>query len=113
MRDVVKQICDDDEFMEVMPYFAANLVIGYCRLEGRTVGIIANQPHVLGEHLIVMLLIGVVRTCDCYGIPLLVFVDVPGFYLGAKEEKKGILRHGCKMLYAFSEATVPKVTVIM
>jgi len=116
VRDVVKQICDDAEFMEIMPCFAANLVIGYCRLKGRTVGIIANQPCVLGGSLdcdAADKCARFVRTCDCYCIPVLVFVDVPGFYPGLKEERKGILRHGCKMLYAFSEATVPKVTVIM
>lgn len=116
VRNVVKQICDDSEFMEVMPCFAANLVIGYCRLDGRTVGIVANQPCVLGGALDCDAsdkCARFVRTCDCYNIPILVLVDVPGFYPGQKEEKKGILRHGCKMLYAFSEATVPKVTVIM
>ena len=116
VREVVGKICDDGEFMEVLPDFAANLVTGFCRLDGRTVGIVANQPRVIGGSLdcdSADKCARFVRVCDCYDIPVLVFEDVPGFYPGSREEKKGILRHGCKMLYAFAEATVPKITVIM
>ncbi len=116
VRCVIKKICDNKDFLEVLPEFAANLVTGFCRLEGKTIGIVANQPMVKGGALDCDAsdkCARFVRTCDCYGIPILVLEDVPGFYPGIAEEKKGILRHGCKMLYAFAEATVPKVTVIM
>lgn len=116
VRHVIKKISDNKNFLEVLSEFAANLVIGFCRLGGKTIGIVANQPQIKGGALDCDAsdkCARFVRTCDCYGIPILVLEDVPGYYPGMAEERKGILRHGCKMLYAFAEATVPKVTVIM
>lgn len=116
VRNVIINLCDNKEFLEVLPEFASNLVTGFCRLEGQTIGIVANQPQVKGGALDCDAsdkCARFVRTCDCYDVPILVLEDVPGFYPGIAEEKKGILRHGCKMLYAFAEATVPKITVIM
>lgn len=113
---VIDRIVDGREFMELLPQFAPNMIIGFARLNGKTVGVIANQASCLGGAIdcdAADKCSRFVRTCDCYGIPLLVLVDVPGFFPGLNEEKKGILRHGCKMLYAFAEASVPKVTLIM
>lgn len=116
VREIINCLVDHSLFFEVSEQFAANIVTGFARLKGRSVGIIANQPMVLGGAIdcdAADKCARFVRTCDCFNIPLLVLVDVPGFYPGAAEEKKGILRHGSKMLYAFSEATVPKISVIM
>lgn len=115
IRDIINCVVDDDSFFEVAPEFAVCVVTGFARIEGRTVGIIANNPAGLG---------GImncdasdkaarfVRYCDAFDIPLLNFVDIPGFIPGPQEEQKGIIRHGAKLIYAYSEATVPKVTVI-
>ena len=116
VRHVIELLADENSFMEVSKDFAGNMVVGFCRFEGQTIGLVANQPSVLGGAIncdAADKCSRFVRFCDCYDIPLLVLVDVPGFYPGTAEEKKGILRHGSKMLYAFSEATVPKVSLIM
>lgn len=116
VRNVIKNLVDDEIFMEVSSDFAGNMVVGFARMDGKTIGIVANQPSVLGGAIncdAADKSSRFVRFCDCFEIPLFVLVDVPGFYPGKSEEAKGILRHGSKMLYAFSEATVPKVTLIM
>jgi methylmalonyl-CoA decarboxylase alpha subunit len=113
--DVIRAIVDNGDFMEVQPYFAQNIVIGYARLNGQSVGIIANQPKVLAGCLDVNASdksARFVRTCDAFNIPILNIVDVPGFLPGSTQEYGGIIRHGAKMLYAYSEATVPKITLI-
>ncbi len=115
VKEVIRKIVDDGEFMEYQALFAQNMVTGYARLNGQTVGIIANQPKVLAGALDIN---GsdkagrFIRTCDAYNIPLLCIEDVPGFLPGTSQEYGGIIRHGAKMLYAFSEATVPKITMI-
>jgi propionyl-CoA carboxylase beta chain len=115
MREVIEQIADENSFFEVHKDFAENIVVGFARLAGKSIGIVANQPAVLA---------GVldnnssrkgarfVRFCDCFNIPLLTLVDVPGFLPGTDQEWNGIITNGAKLLYAFSEATVPKITVI-
>lgn len=113
--DVIDAVVDDDSFFEVEAEFAANAVVGFAKIEGRTVGIVANNPKTFGGLLNTDASDKIarhVRYCDCYDIPLLNFVDVPGFLPGPQEEQKGIIRHGAKVLYAYSEASVPKVTVI-
>ncbi len=115
MKDVIKKIVDDGHFFEVHEDFAKNIVVGYARLNGKTIGIVANQPQVLAGALNVDASVKAgrfVRFCDAFNIPLLTFVDVPGFMPGVSEEKGGIIRHGAKLLYAYAEATVPKVTLI-
>ena len=99
----------------MQPDFAANIVIGFLRLDGRSVGVVANQPAVLAGCLDVsssMKAARFVRFCDCFNIPLVTFVDVPGFLPGTSQEYGGIIKHGAKLLYAFTEATVPKITII-
>lgn len=116
VREVINRVIDDDTFFEVMPEFAANAVVGFGKIEGKTVGIVANNPSYLGGVLNCDASDKIarhVRYCDCYNIPLLNFVDVPGFIPGPQEEQKGIIRHGAKILYAYAEAAVPKVTVIL
>ena len=116
VKEVINRTVDNSSFFEILPSFAKNIVVGFARIDGKTVGIVANQPNVMGGALdcdSADKSARFVRTCDCFGIPLLVLVDVPGYYPGSKEEKKGILRHGAKLLYAFAEATVPKISVIM
>jgi acetyl-CoA carboxylase carboxyltransferase component len=115
IRDVIRRVVDDGRFLEVQPLFAPNLVVGFARLDGQSVGVVANQP----QHLAGALDSGAsvkgarfVRFCDAFNIPLLTFVDVPGFLPGTEQEHGGIIRHGAKLLYAFAEATVPKLTVI-
>lgn len=116
VRQVISCLSDEKKFFEVSADFATNMVVGFCRLDGKTVGVVANQPAVMGGAIdcdAADKCARFVRFCDSFDIPLLVMVDVPGFYPGKAEEKKGILRHGSKMLYAFSEATVPKISLIM
>src|SRR5207249_5923988 len=106
---------DDGGFLEVHEHFARNLVVGFARLAGRPVGIVANQPAVLAGCLDIDASVKgarFVRCCDAFAIPLVVFEDVPGFLPGVRQEHGGIIRHGAKLLYAFAEATVPRVTVI-
>jgi propionyl-CoA carboxylase beta chain len=115
MKDVVKAVVDDRHFFEVAARFARNMVVGFARLNGRPVGVVANQPAVLAGCLDIDASVKgarFVRFCDAFNIPLLTFVDVPGFLPGTDQEWGGIIKHGAKLLYAFAEATVPKVTVI-
>ena len=115
MREVVKEVADEDSFMEVHKNFAENIIVGFARIEGRSIGIVGNQPASLAGVLDIASSIKAarfVRFCDSFNIPLLVFVDVPGFLPGTDQEWHGIISHGAKLLYAFSEATVPRVTVI-
>lgn len=115
MKDLIYKIVDEGEFFEIQPAFAANIIIGFARLEGQTVGIVANQPLVLAGCLDIdssRKAARFVRFCDCFNIPLITFVDVPGFLPGTTQEHGGIIKHGAKLLFAFAEATVPKVTVI-
>ncbi|HLU89827.1 MAG TPA: acyl-CoA carboxylase subunit beta [Cyclobacteriaceae bacterium] len=115
MRDVVEGIIDGQSFLEVHKDFADNIVVGFGRIAGRSIGIVGNQPAsmagVLDNHASVKAA-RFVRFCDCFNIPLLVLVDVPGFLPGTDQEWNGIISHGAKLLYAFSEATVPRITVI-
>ncbi len=115
MRDVIHHIVDDGYFFEVQQLFAPNIVVGFARLGGRAVGIVANQPAFLAGVLDISASVKgarFVRFCDCFNIPLVTFEDVPGFLPGVSQEHGGIITHGAKLLYAFAEATVPKVTVI-
>lgn len=115
MHEVISGIIDDDSFFEIHKNFAENIIVGFSRIGGRSVGIIANQPMVLAGVLDVNSSIKAARFtrfCDCFNIPLLVLVDVPGFLPGTDQEWNGIIVHGAKLLYALSEATVPRVTVI-
>jgi propionyl-CoA carboxylase beta chain len=115
MHDVVRAIVDERDFLEVHAAYARNLIVGFARLNGRPVGIVANQPaHLAGVLDIDASLKGArfVRFCDCFNLPLVVFEDVPGFLPGVGQEHGGIIKHGAKLLYAFCEATVPKITVI-
>src|SRR6266513_1073971 len=115
MRDVVKLIVDDEEFFEVHEHYAKNIICGFARLDGFAIGVVGNQPAQLAGVLDIdasTKAARFVRTCDAFNIPLLTFVDVPGFLPGTNQEWGGIIRHGAKLLYAFTEATVPKLTVI-
>jgi len=115
MHDVIGAIVDDRDFLEIQPGWAANILIGFARLGGRSVGIVAQQPAVLAGALDIDAsnkAARFVRTCDCFNIPLVTFVDVPGFLPGVAQEHGGIIKHGAKLLYAYCEATVPKLTVI-
>ena len=113
---VIKAIVDDGDFLELKPKFARNLVIGLGRLDGYPVGFVANQPMFLGGSLDVDAsdkAARFIRFCDAFNIPLVTLMDVPGFFPGKQQEQKGIIRHGAKMLYAYAEATVPKITIIL
>ncbi len=115
MHEVITAIVDSGDFFEVQEHYAANIIVGFARLNGRSVGIVANQPAVLAGVLDINASdkgARFVRFCDCFNIPLVVFEDVPGFLPGKNQEHGGIIRHGAKLLYAFTEATVPKMTVI-
>lgn len=116
MKDVIRALVDDGDFFEYQPYFAQNILTGFARIGGKSVGIIANQPKVLAGCLNVDASdksARFIRTCDAFNIPLLNIIDVPGFLPGTSQEYGGIIRHGAKMLYAYSEATVPKVSLIV
>ena len=115
MLEVIRAVADSGQFLQVHQYFAPNLVVGFARFGGRSVGVVANQPaHLAGVLDIDASVKGArfVRFCDAFNIPLLTFEDVPGFLPGTQQEYGGIIRHGAKLLYAFAEATVPKVTVV-
>jgi propionyl-CoA carboxylase beta chain len=115
MHDVIRHLVDTDDFFEIQPDFGENLITGFSRIGGRPVGIVANQPAVLAGTLDIDASIKgarFVRTCDAFNVPLLVMEDVPGFLPGTDQEWNGIIKHGAKLLYAFCEATVPRITVI-
>src|SRR5579863_4356289 len=116
VRDVIVRVVDNQDFLEIQPEFAANIVIGFGRLQGRPVGIVANQPCVQAGALDIDASdksARFVRFCNAFNIPLLTFVDVPGFLPGVEQERGGIIRHGAKLLFAYSAATVPKITVVL
>jgi acetyl-CoA carboxylase carboxyltransferase component len=115
MHDVIKVVVDDRHFFEIQPDFAKNIIVGFARLGGQAVGIVANNPR----HMAGTLNIDAsdkaarfIRTCDCFNVPIVTFVDVTGFMPGVAQEHAGIIRHGAKMLYAYAEASVPKITLI-
>lgn len=115
MKELILSVVDNADFLELQPDFAPNILIGFGRLDGRTVGIVANQPMILAGCLDINAsrkAARFVRFCDCFNIPIITFVDVPGFLPGLEQEQGGIIKHGAKLLFAFAEATVPKVTVI-
>jgi len=115
IKELILKVVDEGDFFELQEAYARNIVIGFARMEGRTVGIVANQPMVLAGCLDIASSVKAarfVRFCDCFGIPIVTFVDVPGFLPGTAQEHGGIIKHGAKLLFAYAEATVPKVTVI-
>jgi propionyl-CoA carboxylase beta chain len=115
MHELIRKVADEGDFFEIQPRHAANIIVGFCRIEGRTVGVVANQPMVLAGVLDInssKKAARFVRFCDAFDIPILTFVDVPGFLPGVGQEHHGIIKHGAKLLFAYAEATVPKITVI-
>jgi len=115
IRDIIRVVLDNKEFLEVQKFYATNMVVGFGRLNGAVAGIVANQPRSLAGCLDIkasMKCARFVRTCDSFNIPLVTFVDVPGFLPGLQQEYGGIIKHGAKIIYAYCEATVPKITVI-
>jgi propionyl-CoA carboxylase beta chain len=115
IKDLITEVADEGRFLEVQPGYAGNIVVGFCRLGGRSVGVIANQPAHLAGVLDVdssLKAARFVRFCDAFNIPMWVIEDVPGFLPGVSQEHGGIIKHGAKLLFAFCEATVPKVTLI-
>ncbi|KAM6912944.1 propionyl-CoA carboxylase beta chain, mitochondrial [Xenentodon cancila] len=115
MLDIIHSIVDERDFFEIMPNYAKNIVVGFARMNGRTVGIVGNQPKVASGCLDINSSVKgarFVRFCDAFNIPIITFVDVPGFLPGTSQEYGGIIRHGAKLLFAFAEATVPKITII-
>jgi len=115
IRDVIRAVVDGSQFLEVHSHYAMNGVVGFARINGQSVGIVANQPKVLAGCLDINVsdkIARFIRFCDCFNISIITFMDVPGFLPGVQQEYGGIIRHGAKMLYAYSEATVPKITII-
>src|SRR5512139_2213700 len=115
MHELIRKVADEGDFFELQPAHAANIITGFCRIEGKTVGVVANQPMVLAGCLDINASKKAgrfVRFCDAFDIPILTFVDVPGFLPGVGQEHHGIIKHGAKLLFAYAEATVPKITVI-
>jgi propionyl-CoA carboxylase beta chain len=115
IKELILKVADEGDFFEIQEAFARNIVVGFARMEGSTVGIVANQPLVLAGVLdsdASRKAARFVRFCDCFEIPIITFVDVPGFLPGTAQEYGGLIKHGAKLLFAFAEATVPKVTVI-
>ena len=115
MKELIEKVVDDGDFFEIQPNYAGNILIGFARMEGATIGIVANQPMVLAGCLDIdsaRKAARFVRFCDCFNIPIVTFVDVPGFLPGTAQEYGAIIKHGAKLLFAFAEATVPKVTLI-
>ena len=115
MKEIISTVVDEYNFFEVMPYYAQNIIVGFARMGGRSIGIVANQPNNLAGVLDINSSVKgarFVRFCDAFNIPLVTFVDVPGFLPGTTQEFGGIIKHGAKLLYAFAEATVPKITII-
>jgi acetyl-CoA carboxylase carboxyltransferase component len=116
MHQVILRVVDNEDFYEILPRFASNIINGFARLDGQTVGIVANQPRIKAGCLDVDAsdkAARFIRFCDAFNIPLINFVDVPGYFPGIAQERAGIIRHGAKMLYAYSEATVPKITLAL
>ena len=116
IKEVIGTFIDRDSFFEVQSTFAQNIIVGFARLDGSVIGIVANNPKILGGALDINAsekAARFIRFCDCFNIPLLTLVDVPGFFPGSRQEHDGIIRRGAKLLYAYSEATVPKITLIM
>jgi methylmalonyl-CoA decarboxylase subunit alpha len=116
MHNVIEQIVDNHVFLEVLPAFAPNIITGLARMNGSTVGVVANQPKVMAgclDYQSADKAARFIRFCDCFNIPLVNLVDVPGYFPGVKQEHAGIIRHGAKMLYAYAEATVPKITLAL
>ena len=115
MKELIGAVVDEGYFYEVQPEFARNILIGFAHLGGRSIGIVANQPNHLAGCLDINASVKAarfIRFCDCFNIPIVTFVDVPGFLPGTEQEYHGIIRHGAKLLYAYAEATVPKVTIV-
>jgi propionyl-CoA carboxylase beta chain len=115
MRELIEKVVDEGDFFELQPNYAGNIIVGFGRMAGSTVGFVANQPLVLAGCLDIdssRKAARFVRFCNCFGIPIVTFVDVPGFLPGTAQEFGGIIKHGAKLLFAYAEATVPKVTVI-
>ncbi|MBW8308510.1 MAG: acyl-CoA carboxylase subunit beta [Candidatus Paracaedibacteraceae bacterium] len=115
IKELIQKIADNGEFFEIHPDWAGNIVVGFCHIQGQSVGIVANQPMVLAGCLDINAArkaARFVRFCDCFNIPIITFVDVPGFLPGVDQEKNGIITHGSKLLFAYAEATVPKITLI-
>ena len=115
IKELIESVADNHYFFEVMPHFARNIVVGFVRMGGRSVGIVANQPNYLAGVLDIDAsdkASRFIRFCDCFNIPLITFEDVPGFLPGTTQEHNGIIRHGAKIVYAYAEATVPKITLI-
>lgn len=116
VREVIEAIIDNRHFLEVQKFFAQNMVVGFARMQGRSVGIVANQPQILAGAIDIDAsdkAARFVRFCDCFNIPIISLVDVPGFLPGTSQEYGGVIRHGAKLLFAYAEATVPKITVIL
>jgi propionyl-CoA carboxylase beta chain len=116
VRKIIEIVSDNSTFLELFSGYASNIVVGLARLDGNSVGIIANQPSVLAGCLDIDASVKAarfIRTCDCFNIPILTFIDVPGFLPGTVQEYGGIIKHGAKLLFAYSEATVPKLAVVM
>ncbi|HMP62762.1 MAG TPA: carboxyl transferase domain-containing protein, partial [Phenylobacterium sp.] len=115
MKELILKVVDEADFFEISPDFAKNIICGFARMDGQPVGVIANQPQVLAGVLDIdasRKAARFVRFCDAFEIPLLTFVDVPGFMPGTRQEQGGLIRHGAKLLFAYAEATVPKITLI-
>lgn len=116
VKKVIAAFADENSFLEVQPYFARNLVVGFARIDGETVGIVANQSQYMAGAIEINASdkgARFIRFCDCFNIPILTLVDVPAYLPGSQQEHGGIIRHGAKLLFAYAEATVPKVTLIM
>ncbi|MCD6493151.1 MAG: methylmalonyl-CoA carboxyltransferase, partial [Archaeoglobaceae archaeon] len=116
VRDIITAVVDNGEFLEIHPFYAPNATVGFARMDGKTVGIVANNPSYFAGCLDVDSsdkIARFVRFCDCFNIPIVTFVDVPGYLPGVQQEYGGIIRHGAKILFAYSEATVPMVTIIV
>jgi acetyl-CoA carboxylase carboxyltransferase component len=115
MRDVIGSVFDHDSFLEIHPNFAPNAVVGFARMDGYSVGVVANQPAYMSGALNIDAsdkISRFIRTCDAYNIPLVTFVDTPGFLPGTDQEYGGVIRHGAKIIYAYCESTVPKISVV-
>jgi Acetyl-CoA carboxylase, carboxyltransferase component (subunits alpha and beta) len=116
MKEIIYSILDDNKFFEIHELFAQNVVVGFGRMNGKTVGIVANQPMFLAGALDIdssNKAARFIRFCDCYGIPIITLVDTPGYMPGSNQEHNGIIRHGSKLLYSYCEATVPKITIVI